>query len=94
MGINTSAMLEVMLLGRYCNTILIEKYTNTQENAHHFKFYQELDGLIMNKSYNEILKNIEKFKNISLTNRKKTNEKIGLFNKKASDAITEYILSF
>ena len=93
-GINTSAMLEVMLLGRYCNTILIEKYTNTQENAHHFKFYQELDGLIMNKSYNEILKNIEKFKNISLTNRKKTNEKIGLFNKKASDAITEYILSF
>ena len=91
-GVNTSAMLEVMLLGKFCNTILIEKYINTQKNAYHFKFYQELDGLIISKSYDEILKNIEKFQNISPRNRQKINEKIGLFNKKASDAITEYIL--
>ena len=93
-GINTSAMLEVMLLGKYCNTVLIDKYSKTQKNARHFKFIASMKSFKIHDCIYECVKFImNNDQNLDDNEIISAKENIGLFNDLPSDKILKFLES-
>ena len=89
-GINTSAMLEVMLLGKYCNTTLIKEYYRTQQKAQHFKFIASLHAFKIHRNIEDaVLFMSSQSQLLDYEKHKIVKEKIGLFEDLPSKLIME-----
>ena len=62
-GINTSGMIDAIIIGKPCMTIMTPRYRRTQEQAIHFKYLLDAEVLEVTKSTDEAIMMIGRFLN-------------------------------